>query len=78
MSSSVSQLFGGFFVYLPAGRWTVTMQGSALSWRIANDAKAGLACSLSAVTARKGGWHPISYIRSTNAAAAQLVLRRRG
>lgn len=65
-------------IYLPAGKWTASMQGSALSWRIENNTKTGLTCTGNAITARKSGWHNLTYFRSADGAAARLVLRRRG
>jgi len=66
------------FIYLPAGKWSVSMQGSTRSWRITNDAAAGIVSGGSAVTARKGSWRPLTYVRSGDSSAARLILRRRG
>lgn len=64
--------------YLPAGVWDVAMQGSVLSWRVPADPKAGFVSTAKQITARKGGWHAVTYLRTRDAIAARLALRRRG
>ena len=64
-------------VYLPPGGWDVSMQGSTFSWRVPTDSKTGIACTTKTVSTRTGGWYPLTYLRTRDASAARLVLRKR-
>lgn len=64
--------------YLPGGAWTVAMHAGVLSWRIPADPTVGLTSTAKSVTARKGGWHRLFYLRDVDTMAAKLTFRRRG
>ncbi len=64
--------------YLPAGSWSVGVQGTALAWKIAADPRAGIVSSPKSVRARKGGWYRLAYLRVPGATSAQLTFRKHG